>query len=124
MGIKMNKTKEILDDMRRITMLTGEISSVHEESLKKWPLIAFDEVAGVEIKYDLTKEYTKEVGEGYVIFEIDMPEEKIPKDEDFHTRCEMISQWVRDMFWDEIKVEITTKIKGYTNSHKGNNGLK
>jgi len=122
----MNNVKEILDDMRRITILTGEISSVHEESLKKWPYVVFDDVKDVQIKYDLTKDYTKEVGEGYVVFEIDMSEEKIPKDEDFKKRCEMIAQWARDMFWSEIKVEVITKLRGYTNSSikKGDNGLK
>lgn len=99
----MNNTKEILDDMRRITMLTGEISSVHEESLKKWPYIVFDSVDSIEIDYNLSKDYTQTQGEGYVDF-------KIQSDSDqgfIKMRCENLTNWVRDMFWQEIKVIVS-----------------
>lgn len=117
--------EKIVEDMRRLTMLTGQLSSVHEETLYTWPLILFDNIENIEIKYDLTKEYTQEAGEGYVIYKLDILPENIPSDDLFYRRCEMLADWVRNMLWNDIKVEIETKTKGYSNSSKDKeNGLK
>lgn len=117
--------EKIVEDMRRLTMLTGQLSSVHEETLYTWPLILFDNIENIEIKYDLTKEYTQEAGEGYVIYKLDILPENIPGDDLFYRRCEMLADWVRNMLWNDIKVEIETKTKGYSNSSKDKeDGLK
>jgi len=117
--------EKIVEDMRRLTMLTGQLSSVHEETLYTWPLILFDNIENIEIKYDLTKEYTQEAGEGYVIYKLDILPENIPGDDLFYRRCEMLADWVRNMLWNDIKVEIETKTKGYSNSSKDKkNGFK
>lgn len=117
--------EKIVEDMRRLTMLTGQLSSVHEETLYTWPLILFDNIENIEIKYDLTKEYTQEAGEGYVIYKLDILPENIPGDDLFYRRCEMLADWVRNMLWNDIKVEIETKTKGYSNSSKDKeHGLK
>lgn len=116
--------EKIVEDMRRLTMLTGQLSSVHEETLYTWPLILFDNIQNVEIKYDLSKDYTQEVGEGYVIYNLDILPENDLEEEDFTRRCEMLTSWVRNMLWKDIKVEVETRLKGYTNSSKGkDNGL-
>lgn len=117
--------EKIVEDMRRLTMLTGQLSSVHEETLYTWPLILFDNIENIEIKYDLTKEYTQEAGEGYVIYKLDILPKNIPGDDLFYRRCEMLADWVRNMLWNDIKVEIETKTKGYSNSSKDKeDGLK
>lgn len=117
--------EKIVEDMRKLTMLTGQLSSVHEETLYTWPLILFDNIENIEIKYDLTKEYTQEAGEGYVIYKLDILPENIPGDDLFYRRCEMLADWVRNMLWNDIKVEIETKTKGYSNSSKDKeHGLK
>jgi hypothetical protein len=133
-----NRAEGILEDMRKITMLTGEISSIHQESLQKWPYIVYDGVDSVEIKYDLTKEYTQETGEGYVVFNVDG--QKID-DNDFQAQGElgkqgqMITLWVRDMLWSDIRVEIyingkssywdsSIKDKATPREFKDNNGPK
>lgn len=122
--MKKEAVSGILEDMRKITMLTGEISSVHEESLQKWPYIIFNNIQNVEIKYDLTKEYTQETGEGYVIYSLEIAPEHVPKEEEFVKLCKILTSWVRDMLWDDIKVDISTSVRGYTDSSKGNkNGL-
>lgn len=110
--------EKIVEDMRKLTMLTGQLSSVHEETLYMWPLILFNNIEKIEIKYDLTKEYTQEAGEGYIIYKIDILPENIPGDDLFYRRCEMLADWVRNMLWNDIKVEIETKTKGYSNSSK------
>lgn len=99
----MDNTREIIEDMKNITMLTGEISSVHLVNLKKWPHIVFNNITGLEIKYDLTKDRTKETGEGFVEFYVEIENEEI---EDFDKRCSFLAMWVRDMFWSEIRVSV------------------
>lgn len=101
----MIDTKGILQDLKNITMLTGEISTVHEQSFKRWPYIAFEGVGDVEIKYDLSKDYIKEVGEGYVEFYLTVsPDES--KQKMIDTRGEAIAGWVRDSLWNDIKVSV------------------
>ena len=122
----MNNTKEILDDLRNITMLTGELASVHEESLRNWPYVLFDDIKGVEIKYDLTKEYTKETGEGYVDYYIDFVTDEVAKRplEENDKKLDILTSWVRDMFWKEIKVIVYfNSEKFYENSSKDEDGL-
>lgn len=117
--------EKIVEDMRKLTMLTGQLSSIHEETLYTWPLILFDNVQNVEIKYDLTKDYTQEVGEGYVIYSVDVSDDTKYTEKEFTKRGKILTGWVRDMLWNNIKVEVSTKTMGYTNSSKDKgNGLK
>ena len=117
----MKNTQEILEDMRKITMLTGEISKIHQENLKTWPYVIFNEINSVEIKYDLTKDYTKEVGEGYIEFRMESGSDQ----DSIDTRCNALAAWVRNMFWNEIKIIIYNNNKKiYENSSLGDiNGL-
>lgn len=117
--------EKIVEDMRKLTMLTGQLSSIHEETLYTWPLILLDNVQNVEIKYDISKDYTQEVGEGYIIYSVDISEDTKYTEEEFAKRGEILTGWVRDMLWNNIKVEVSTKTMGYTNSSKDkDNGLK
>jgi hypothetical protein len=103
-----NKLKEILDDMRKITILTGEISKIHEQSLKKWPYIVFDNLKDVEINYDLTKNRYQDSGANLVEFYLFMPKEfeNTALIENFTERCEALKEWVVDMFWSDIETRI------------------
>jgi len=119
MKYNVNESVEkIIEDMRKLTMLTGQLSVVHEETLYTWPLILFDNVQNVEIKYDISKDYTQEVGEGYVIYNIDISDDTNYTEEQFAKKSEILTGWVRNMLWNNIKVEVSTKIMGYTNSSK------
>lgn len=91
-----------LEDMRKITMLTGQLSSVHEKTLKTWPMILYDCVGEIQIKYDLTKEYTQEVGEGYIKYYVDL--EKVP--EGIKEKSKHLVLWSRNVFWNDIKIEV------------------
>ncbi len=91
--------------MKKITMLTGEISSIHELNLRNWVFVAFDGVESVEINYDLTKDRTKDLGEGFVDFNLTVdPAHTVPKL--LKERCETLAGWVRSMFWHEIRVKV------------------
>jgi len=96
----MNNTEAILEDMRKITILTGQISTIHEKNLKTWVFVAFDGVENLEIKYDLSKDYQKETGEGYVNFYLKLEENA--NIDNLKERCDKITSWVREMFWNNI----------------------
>ena len=99
------KVDEMLEDFRKITMLTGEISSVHVASLKQWPYVAFNGVQSVEVEYDLTKETVTAMGEGSVVFKLTV-DPAADNEKMFAEICAVMTGWVRDMFWPEIKVSI------------------
>jgi hypothetical protein len=115
--MKTETVEAMLEDMRKITMLTGEISSVHQESLQKWPYIVFDDVEGVEVKYDLTKATMESAGQNLVEFFIAMPkghEEKGVIDR-FDDRCRNLVSWVWQMFWSDIEVRVfVNNVKRYS----------
>ena len=98
-----NNVGGILEDMRKITLLTGEISSVHQNSLTKWPYIIFDKVEDVEIKYDLTQDTWRGFGQNWINFYISSSGQNI---EDLEKRCKTLDSWVKDMFWNEIEIKI------------------
>lgn len=122
----MKNTTAILDDMRKITILTGEISSVHEQSLTKWPYIVFDNVKDVEIKYDLSKQAQEDLKGNSVDFYITLPTEMEDTSniEGFDFRCKTLTLWVADMFWTDIKVSVFINDKLKYKSKEDESGLK
>jgi hypothetical protein len=98
-----NNVTGILEDMRKITMLTGEISSVHQNSLTKWPYIIFDDVQNVEIKYDLSQDTWRGFGQNWIQFHITASKNETL---DLEKRCEMLDSWVKDMLWNEIETTV------------------
>jgi hypothetical protein len=121
--MKKEQTQAILDDMRRITMLTGEISNVHEASLKKWPYIVFENVQSVSISYDLTKQTAIDNGYNHVAYNIFINN---PEDLVLESRSKILTEWIRDLFWNEIEVKVTINKKvilhSIPNKKEENNG--
>ena len=108
-----NNVQAILDDMRRITILTGEISSVHEASLLKWPYIIFDNINDVKINYDLSKVTFQYLGKNLREFHIHKSQDKLLSQEELDKRSNILKTWAEDMFWPniEIKVYINEELK-------------
>lgn len=98
-----NNVSSILEDMRKITMLTGEISSVHQKSLMKWPYIVFDNVESVEINYDLSKSTFETQNQNLVEFHVFTSDQNI---QDLDKKCETLNMWVKDMFWNETHTKV------------------
>lgn len=111
--------QNILEDMRKITILTGTISKIHEQSLSKWPYIVFDEIGSLEVDYDLGNKDRN--GANFVNFYITSSKEE---HEDANKRCETLTSWVRDMFWKDIDVNVFINEKNiYSNLCKPSNLL-
>jgi len=113
------KTAEIiLEDMKKITILTGEISNVHEKSLLTWPYVVFDHVKDVEIKYDLSKSAQLDLGYNSVEFFVTLSEQGRQNIDNFEKRCETLKEWTESMLWSgiEIKVYVNGALEHSTNS--------
>lgn len=112
--------QNILEDMRKITILTGTISKVHEQSLGKWPYIVFDDVGSLGVDYDLSKKEKNNMN--FVNFYITSSKQEY---EDLDKRCGKLTEWVRDMFWKEVDVNIFINEKNiYSNIYKSSKLLK
>lgn len=98
--------KDIVEDMKKITMLTGEISNIHEKSLVTWPYIVFDNIKNVEIKYDLTKTTQLESGYNLVEFFVFTSDQNRQNIDNFEKRCETLKQWTEGMLWSGIEVRV------------------
>lgn len=95
--------QNILEDMRKITILTGEISSIHEKSLSTWPYIVLDNVQNVEIKYDLSKATYENVGYNLIDFFVTLSDQDVS---DLEKRCETLKKWTQEMLWSEIEINV------------------
>ena len=113
-------TQSIIEDMKKITILTGEISNVHEKSLLTWPYVVFDRVKNVEIKYDLSKTAHSDQGYNVVEFFIMMEEEDKQNIDNFEKRCDTLKEWTESMLWSGIEVWVHIN----ETSELGENGLK
>jgi hypothetical protein len=113
-------TQSIIEDMKKITILTGEISNVHEKSLLTWPYVVFDHVKNVEIKYDLSKSAYSDLGHNVVEFFVTLAEEGKQNIDNFEKRCQTLKEWTESMLWSgiEVKVHINEPLES------GENGLK
>lgn len=95
--------QNILEDMRKITILTGEISSIHQKNLSTWPYVVLDNIQNVEIKYDLSKSTYENMGHNFINFFITVSDQNI---DDLEKRCETLKKWTQEMLWSEIEVNV------------------
>jgi hypothetical protein len=101
--------ESVIEDMRRILITTGQLSSAQEKTLKLWCMIGFDDVVSAEINYDLSK-YTKTMDKQDHYIKFFIFSEK--NEQDFlEARCEKIAGFCRNLFWSEITIEITINNK-------------
>lgn len=116
--------QNILEDMKKLTILTGEISNVHEKSLTTWPYVIFDDVKDVEIKYDLSKSTYLDLGYNFIDFFITLPKNGKQNIDNLEKRCETLKEWTEVMLWSGIKVRVHLNELAEDTTKTGENGLK
>lgn len=102
------QTSNIVDEHRKMVVLTGNISEFQLKNIKAWPFIIFDQdLLKCEIKYDFTdiveveKDLAKTLNAGVV--EYDFYFKKDPMDK-VSLRLAQLSLWTRFMFWEDTGV--------------------
>lgn len=103
----MSVNETVLSDLKRMTILTGKLSSVHEKTLKSAPFIFFDNIEKVSISYDIkTSSEASLPGLGSKIsFTIAFSES--PSDDPIlEKRTEALKNTVQTLLWKEVEVYI------------------
>ena len=113
--------EKVIEEHRKMIILTGNISDFQLNNLKKWPFIVFnDTLNSVSISYNFIKDNSnsseltsdiKELGtnqlqvySGQVEFHFKLDEEKLSKMSDIKYRLIQLSNWVKYLFWLDTEV--------------------
>lgn len=109
-------TTELLSEMARLTTLSGRISDVQIKNLQMFPLVFFNNVTECRVDYDLShKSDVLEDTDGkliinaptrnnYVAYYLELDEANNTADLD--KRYTALEQSVRNLFWNDVSVEI------------------
>lgn len=103
-------TQNIVDEHRKMVVMTGNISDFQIENLKKWPFLVFGkDLKTVQIDYDFVQgdEDNGSLYAGRVNYDFDF--EKEP--EATGVSLDMLRHWTKYMFWEDTKVTFTKKGK-------------
>lgn len=104
-------TKEeisVIDDHKKMLIMTGNLSDFQLDNLKKWPFILFDEtLEKVEIFYDFTEVVAneEELSPGRVSYNLAFKKNAKLNRDDTKKKLDLLSLWTRFLFWKETKVE-------------------
>lgn len=106
-----NEQEKMLEDHKKMLIMTGNLSDFQLENLKTWPFIVFDNVSKVEIEYDFSEvlkndlgEDTEGIGAGKVTFNLSA--DKVPKED----QIEKLRNWTKFLFWKDTEVEVILKV--------------
>lgn len=92
----------ILDDLRKMVLVTGQLSSVHVNTLRSAPLVFFDNLDHVKISYNIdTENPVSSVVEFQLVFNSDHI-----KDDIWEKRVDALKNTVKTILWKDIKINI------------------
>jgi hypothetical protein len=96
----------IIEDHKKMVIMTGSLSDFQLQNLKTWPFLLFDGLETVEITYDFTKLVAEqsELSPGTIQFNFNFKGELEPEKDLAKKQLETLSLWTRFMFWKETKV--------------------
>jgi len=118
-----DKTSAIVNDMRKMTLATGRVSSVQLNNLKAWGRLLFKNYEKINVEYSLDpNQYEEDENTGNMRL--------VPKENrEFFVRYEIFKKegsgdvyvaeeskvmddlrsWVKYLFWDEVRVEVVIR---------------
>jgi len=116
-------TDEMIDDHRKMLMVSGNLSEFQIVQLKGWPYLVFDNVDKVEIEYDFLKKKSKvltlddivdeddkeeDVHAGTITYNVFLSNEIIVTEDNLNN----IAQWTKFLFWLDTEVIFKLKVGG------------
>lgn len=109
MSDTQSENLNIVDEHRKMIIMTGNISDFQIKNLKSWPFIVFGpELKSVEIDYEFTKGGENgELYPGKVNFDFNFTSDP----EDPNNSIGLLTHWTRFLFWQDTTVTFTRKGK-------------
>lgn len=104
----------IIEEHKKMIMMTGNLSDFQLQNLKTWPFLLFDDLDNVEINYDFTKLIAKDeetLSPGSVQFNFKFKEGTKLNKEKTKQSLNILTTWTRFLFWKETEVKFANKGK-------------
>ncbi len=101
------KESDVIEEHKKMVIMTGMISDFQLENLKTWPFILFsDDLDQVKLSYDFTKTVSndEELSAGKVTYDFYFKKGSKLDRADTKKQLETLSLWTRFMFWKETEV--------------------
>lgn len=109
------ETKEsaIIEEHKKMVIMTGNLSDFQLTNLKTWPFILFDSLESVEVSYDFTKLIAEkeELSPGTVQFNFKFKKDTKLNRDQTKKQLEALSLWTKFMFWKETEVRFVKEGK-------------
>lgn len=98
-----------LKDMAALTVLSNKINPIQEKNMKMFPLVFFNGVTKVTIKYDLSSMKAPEDDKpaqnaSFVVYDLEIDETQ--DNGKLDVRFEHLERAVRTLFWNDVRVRL------------------
>jgi len=97
----MKAHKELLEDMKKASILTGRLSDVQLNTLLRMPLIVLDKIESVSMKHDIVLDPNDKRASS-VIYSLKSSQEIIVDEE----KLKLLSGLISNLFWPGIVISI------------------
>lgn len=95
----------IIEEHKKMLIISGNLSDFQLENLKKWGFILFDGLKSVTINYDFSSDKANQIiSEGTVEFDFIFDKDTVIENKD--KKIEQLTTWTRFLFWVETKVVV------------------
>lgn len=94
--------------MAALTVLSGKINAIQEKNMKMFPLVFFNGVSKVTIKYDLATHKSDEdkpaTNSSFVVYDLEIDETQ--DNSKLEVRFQHLESAVRQLFWKDVRVRL------------------
>lgn len=107
MSEEKKEESNIVEEHKKMVMMTGSLSDFQLENLKKWPFLLFDDLEEVKVNYDFTKLISEEEELSPGVVEYDFKFKKNTKLDRNNTKKQLdtLTLWTKFLFWKETEVK-------------------
>ena len=104
--------KDYLDELRKMTMISGRLSEFHLNNLKLWPFTLYSGIDTLALKYDFSpgesteKDTPGERNYGKLIYKLSLKQGTLVNPADIKLKSDTLLKWVQTLLWNEVSVTV------------------
>lgn len=103
-----SEVEEQVREMARLTVLSNKINPIQEKNLKMFPMVFFNGVEKVTIKYDLSSKKSDDdapaTNHSFVVY--DLEGDRVELEDKLEIRFYHLENAVRNLFWNDIRIRL------------------